>query len=104
MAGADDGDDSGLHVGSPVSDAEVQPAATDNSVTQLLPVVPTDPPRGAGDTPVVRAVARRAAAALPALGAATRRGVPRSARATVDRSQPAGTPSTVEPGPAAAIE
>ena len=67
-------------------DGEPPEAATDNARTQLLPMVGTGPGGPVNDAPSVRAVARRPATALPALG---RKGgepaLPMSARATVDR-------------------
>jgi hypothetical protein len=89
MASADDGEGSGLRVdrfpGGSVPEA-LDPTAP-NAVTQLVPIVPTPPVPGprraasepvehdpplseAGDTAVIRAVARRPATPLPALGGA----------------------------------
>ena len=63
-----------------------EPDAPDAAATQLMPTVTRTPDVRRDPEPTVRAVARRAAAALPALG---RDGgveqVPSSARATVDR-------------------
>jgi hypothetical protein len=71
-----------------------EPVAPANAPTQLLPTV--------GEAPSVRAVARRVASALPALG---RDGgqpeVPRSARATVDRRRRAAAEATGEVAPPA---
>src|SRR4029453_6509831 len=82
------------------SDADNPPAAPTNGPPQLLPTLRRD-----SESPAVRAVARRVASALPALG---RDGapaeVPHSARVTADRRRQAkASGAGIDPaaGPAA---
>jgi len=86
MSGAGDGENSGLRVGPYVSESgsEATDGSAENAVTQLLPMVNPGPP--SEEPPVVRAIARRAAAALPALGREDGSvEVSKSARAAIDR-------------------
>jgi Carbohydrate binding module (family 35) len=86
MAGADDG---GLRVGPYVPEAGVEPTdgSTENAVTEIIPAV-GDGPSDPEEAPKVRAVARRSAVALPALGRAdSATKVPRSSRSTLDRRE-----------------
>jgi len=68
MSGAGDRENSGPRGGPYVSESgsDATDESADNAVTQLLPMVNPAPP--SEEPPVVRAIARRAAAALPALG------------------------------------
>ena len=126
MAGADQGANGGLPASEEAAASSTSPTAPAGltSDTQLVPLVAVDSPAAAdsssdssdapaavdaespadagsvaaelGDAPTVRAVARRAAAALPAIGrTTTARVVPRSARSTVERqSAPSAVPAS----------
>jgi hypothetical protein len=97
MAGADQGDNRGLPADGEIVEQEGSPAA--KAITQLLPLVSA---QAAVDSPTIRAVARRSAAALPAIGRTTTSSpVPRSARATVDRKKRATPTNAGKPAGAA---
>jgi hypothetical protein len=112
MSGADEEADRVLRVAPDLSGPEKLDPAVANADTQLMPLVNPEPavvdPPGvsggdpsserAADLPTVRAVARRAAAALPALGGADGpREVPASAKITVDRRRHAQGKTAAEP-------
>ncbi len=81
---AGEGEDSGLHAGPQIPETALPP---ERAVTQPLPMVRRE---GSTEPPSVRAVARRVASALPALGHADAAGdTPHSARMTADRRRQA---------------
>jgi hypothetical protein len=86
MAGADEG---GLRVGPYVPESGLEPTdgSTESAVTEIIPAV-TDGSSDPEEVPKVRAVARRSAVALPALGRSdSTPTVPRSSRSTLDRRE-----------------
>ena len=93
MSGSDEGDGGGPGLGRDLTDSGESP---ENAVTQLIPIV--NPTPSAVDPPVVRAFARRAPAALPALGRdGGTRDTPKSVRDPVGRRQrAAAAPPTTE--------